>query len=34
MSAPTFELPDSAEKDEGKFGILTAKVIKNTTDED
>ena len=34
MSAPTFELPNPSEKDEGKFGILTAKVIKNTTDED
>ena len=34
MSAPTFELPDPSEKDEGKFGILTVKVTKNTTDED
>lgn len=34
MSTPTFELPDSEEEDEGKFGVLTAKVTRNTTDED
>ena len=34
MSAPTFELPDSEENDEGKFGVLTVKVTKNITNED